>query len=332
MATDASDASVSMSSRDNHTAVINALSMMKRVRRLSGVMFIHGGVLLHSDTAFPPSQTSAFVRILNAILDGYRQAGRGMERFLFGYDSGNVLVFDRDSVVVVLFFASLSQLEMVENGGELFLNQFSSALGIGGEKRLRLPAQRVAKPESQPAPEVAAATRADELAAIPAAFGDEAKPGPEPEPAAPEPEPATPEPGPASEPCPTPEPVVAVAPEPSLPAAPVREAESEAVPEPKPAPDQLPSAASVVPATPAPDRAAEWAEFRRHLELLLTKVVGHTQAAKLIAREMAEMGVAAGGHPLPAQFRPFGLKLMQRVRDRAVRAQLESELDRYFEN
>lgn len=86
-----------------------------------------------------------------------------------------------------------------------------------------------------------------------------------------------------------------------------------------PIPDQLMNLSSS-------DPGETWNSFRQKIENLLSKVLGRAQAVRLIERELDSIGIASGAYLLAPQFRPFGQKLMQKVKDKALRNQLEIEL------
>jgi hypothetical protein len=86
-----------------------------------------------------------------------------------------------------------------------------------------------------------------------------------------------------------------------------------------PKPDQLMNLSSS-------DPGETWNSFRQKIENLLSKVLGRAQAVRLIERELDAIGIASGAYLLAPQFRPFGQKLMQKVKDKALRNQLEVEL------
>jgi hypothetical protein len=74
------------------------------------------------------------------------------------------------------------------------------------------------------------------------------------------------------------------------------------------------------------DPGETWNSFRQKIENLLSKVLGRAQAVRLIERELDAIGIESGTYLLAPQFRPFGQKLMQKVKDKALRNQLEMEL------
>lgn len=82
---------------------------------------------------------------------------------------------------------------------------------------------------------------------------------------------------------------------------------------------------TAVTASLGPAREVEWAPFRQQIENLLSKVLGRAQATRLIDRELEAMGIAAGGEPAVAQFRPFGMRLIQKIKDKSLRRQIEIE-------
>jgi hypothetical protein len=62
------------------------------------------------------------------------------------------------------------------------------------------------------------------------------------------------------------------------------------------------------------------------VETLFSKVLGRAQATRLLERELTAIGVEEGGYLTASQFRPFGQKLIKKVKDRTLRKQLENEL------
>lgn len=87
----------------------------------------------------------------------------------------------------------------------------------------------------------------------------------------------------------------------------------------------LPPAEAAVTASFGQAREAEWTPFRQQIENLLSKVLGRAQATRLIERELEGMGIAAGKVPTAAQFRPFGMRLIQKIKDKSLRRQIEIE-------
>lgn len=86
---------------------------------------------------------------------------------------------------------------------------------------------------------------------------------------------------------------------------------------PSPTPVELPS---------YDNSEARWNTFHTKIEDLLSKVLGRGQATRLIERELSAANINASDHLLPPQFRPFGNKLLQKVKDKSLRSQLEAEL------
>lgn len=74
------------------------------------------------------------------------------------------------------------------------------------------------------------------------------------------------------------------------------------------------------------DAGALWDDFRVRTENLFSKVLGRAQAKRFIERELTALGVEKGNHLSVSQFRPFGERLIKRVKDRTVKKQLELEL------
>lgn len=76
----------------------------------------------------------------------------------------------------------------------------------------------------------------------------------------------------------------------------------------------------------------QWEDFRKKLEVLLSKVLGSAQSNRLILRELKAMGIDTGGFIRANQFRPFGQKIIQKIRDKKVRREINDELINLIEN
>ena len=76
----------------------------------------------------------------------------------------------------------------------------------------------------------------------------------------------------------------------------------------------------------AKDPGAEWNAFRESVENLLAKVLGRGQSSRFLQRELSSMGISGDSYLTQNQFRPFGQALTLRVKDKAIRKQLDTEL------
>jgi hypothetical protein len=277
-----------MNDTTSYDAVIKALRMLKRVRRLEGTVLLHEGILLNADTLLSERQSGDFVREVNALLAQYKNGSRPLARALLGFDGGNVMIFNVLPFTLCLFFSKLEDAPVVEKAGEEFLTQWSDSLRLDVGQGIELP-----ELDRGPSDDLPVAGEADVV-----------------EPPVPEaPAPPVPEVAPVvvAEPAPEPEPVAVVA---------VSTVTVEEI---------------VVAAAPAPlnDPGADrlvWISFRQKTENLLSKVLGRAQATRLIERELAAMGLAADGHLTPSQLRPFGHVVVQKIKDKSLRKQLESEM------
>lgn len=117
----------------SNDATAKALNMLKRIRRLEGTALISGGVLLHDDC---PRGTDGrlFSQAIVQMFDGLEEAGEYGNDILLSFDGGELLLMFRYPVVLCLFFNRDEDIGSVEKGGNQFLNQFSSALGIQSER------------------------------------------------------------------------------------------------------------------------------------------------------------------------------------------------------
>lgn len=279
-----------MNDTTSYDAVIKALRMLKRVRRLDGSVLLHEGILLNADTLLTDRQCSDFVREVNALLSQYKNGSRPLARALLGFDGGNVMIFNVLPFTLCLFFSKLEDAPVVEKAGEEFLTQWSDSLRLDVGQGIELPAL-----DRGPSDDLPLAGEAELV-----------------EPPVPEaPAPTVPEVAPVvvAEPAPEPEPepVAAIA------------VSTVTV-------EEIVVAAAPAPLNdPAADRLV-WISFRQKTENLLSKVLGRAQATRLIERELASMGLAADGHLNPSQLRPFGHVVVQKIKDKSLRKQLKSEM------
>jgi hypothetical protein len=93
-----------------------------------------------------------------------------------------------------------------------------------------------------------------------------------------------------------------------------------------PAPLAIAGPATIIEKNDSGNDREAWEQYRRQVETLFTKVLGSAQASRMISREITEMGVTQTGYLRKPQFRPFGQKLTQKIKDKAVRRQIEDEL------
>lgn len=277
-----------MNDTTSYDAVIKALRMLKRVRRLEGTVLLHEGILLNADTLLSERQSGDFVREVNALLAQYRNGSRPLARALLGFDGGNVMIFNVLPFTLCLFFSKLEDAPVVEKAGEEFLTQWSDSLRLDVGQGIELP-----ELDRGPSDGVPVAREAGVVGlSVPEA------------PAPPVPEVA---PVVVAEPASEPEPDAVVA------GSTVTVEEIVVAAAPAPAKD------------PAADRLV-WISFRQKVENLLSKVLGRAQATRLIERELAAMGLAADGHLTSSQLRPFGHVVVQKIKDKSLRKQLESEM------
>lgn len=214
--------------------------MLKRIRRLEGTALISSGILLHDDCP-KGTDTKLFSRSVVQLFDELEKKEEYANDVLMKFDGGQVLLMFRYPVILCLFFNREGDLSSVEKGGNQFLTQFSSALGIFDKRGTKT------KLENEPA-------EINQQAAEPVAIGGE---------------------------------------------------------------------------TGGVD---EWAEYRKHIEVLFTKVLGSAQAARIVDREMKTMGIDSTGYLHKAQFRSFGQKLTKRIKDKKIRREIEDELFSIIEN
>jgi hypothetical protein len=287
-------------------AVIKALRMLKKIRRLEGTVLIHEGVLVSADTLLHDSQNDAFVREVNALISLYRNSGNGLSRAVLGFDGGNVALFHAAPFTLALFFGDMANAAAVEKAGEDFLHQWADSLkivpGVIGHYEALDPKLLSEVGNSLPAVDPAK----DDPVEVDVDESDEET-----------------------------IPIVAI------PVAGRSEEDfakteqvEESVPEPepdKPAAEELPvrediatSSRQSQPMEESPEK--RWSAYRAKLETLFSKVLGRAQATRLLERELTAMGIEDGGYLATSQFRPFGQKLIKKVKDRTLRKQLELEL------
>lgn len=252
-------------------------------------------------------QVNDFVQEVNALIAQYRNSSRQLYRALLGFDGGNVMIFNVVPLTVCLIFGKIEDSAVVEKSGEEFLRKWASSLRLNPEEGIDLPQLQLPSLESQagPLPVLAA------LSSGPATH--EAAAGAEPEPLA---SPAVMAPPPAA----------------LLPEDPVT-GTPPASPSPGPlAPTVEPPPVALSEEVLPVNRAENWASFRQRVENLLSKVLGRAQAAKLIDRELAAMGITGNAFLNSAQFRPFGQRLISKVKDKSVRRLLETEMISHVED
>jgi len=277
-----------MNETTSYDAVIKALQMLKRVRRLEGTVLLHEGILLSSDTLLSERQCGDFVREVNALLSQYRNGSRPLVRALLGFDGGNVLIFNVLPFTLCLLFGKLEDAAVVERAGEEFLGKWADSLRLETGHAIQLPELNGELPEegalSVP-PEVLEVT--------------------------------------VLEPAPVELPLV------------VEVIEVVRTPEPVAAPtvaDATVKAPAAAFTSLGAGDSATWIAFRQKIENLLSKVLGRAQATRLIERELSAMGIVGDGYLTAAQFRPFGQIVVQKIKDKSLRKQLETEMLSHLEN
>ncbi|MEM6280087.1 MAG: hypothetical protein AAF733_11445 [Verrucomicrobiota bacterium] len=283
-----------MNETASYDAVIKALRMLKKIRRLEGTVLIHEGVLLSADTLLHESQNEGFVREVNALTSLYRNSDNELSRVLLGFDGGNVMLFHAAPFTLALLFGDLENAKVVERAGEDFLRQWSSSLKIDSAALAELP-------DLSP----------DQLEEAPPETSDSLEERDERD-------------------------------EDTLPIAPIlpgltstEESENpngSDIPKPTEEAHEIPLETVTPAEEPAPEPSMDispekrWNAYREKVETLFSKVLGRAQASRLVERELTAMGVSEGGYLTTSQFRPFGQKLIKKVKDRTVRKQLEIEL------
>ncbi len=299
-----------MNNETSYDALIKSLQMLKRIRRLEGTVMMHEGVMISSETLLMDWQVNDFVQEVNALIAQYRNSSRPLYRALLGFDGGNVLIFNVVPLTVCLIFGKIEDSAVVEKSGEEFLRKWASSLRLNLDEGGDLPQLQLstAGDQEDPLPAILPMTIA------PAVTGE--LPGPAPEPATPpeimvSPLPSTPSPDPVAV-----EPLTAAVAAP-VPLTPVSEQTPAAVPR---------------EVSPPVNRAENWTSFRQRIENLLSKVLGRAQAAKLIDRELAAMGITGDAFLNAAQFRPFGQRVISKVKDKSVRRLLEMEMISHVED
>lgn len=296
-----------MNDTTSYDAVIKSLRMLKRVRRLDGSVLLHEGILLNADTLLTDRQCGDFVREVNALLSQYKNGSRPLSRALLGFDGGNVMIFNVLPFTLCLFFSKLEEAPVVERAGEEFLSQWSDSLRLEVGQGIELP--EIERAPREIAPVVEEAVSVD-------------RPGPVPEPVAvPVPEPVT---VPVPEPVPEPVTVLQIVPVPG-PVAIVPEPVAMVVAASVTVEEIIVASVPISVNDSSGDRVV-WISFRQKTENLLSKVLGRAQATRLIERELAAMGLGADGHLTAAQLRPFGHVVVQKIKDKSLRKQLESEM------
>ncbi len=280
----------------SYDAVIKALRMLKKIRRLEGTVLINEGVILSADTLFHESQIEAFVREINALVSLYRNSGKPLSRGVLGFDGGNVMLFHAAPFTLALLFGDLEKSPAVEKAGEDFLHQWADSLKIDPALIGKREDLDIALFETSMQEEDAAAEKVEDA--------DKTKP---------------------------------ISPMPVAKQEPIEEEkvkQVKVVEEEPPAPVVEEGAATSLVSNEddaesdsmeeAPDK--RWKSYRDKVETLFSKVLGRAQATRLLERELTAMGIEEEGYLTTSQFRPFGQKLIKKVKDRTLRKQLENEL------
>lgn len=117
----------------SNDAPSKALQMLKRIRKLDGTALISGGVLLH-DECPRGTDTKQFSQAVVQMFEGLEANNEYVDDLLLRFDGGDVLLMYRCPVILCLFFDRDRDLVSIEKGGNQFLSQFSSALGVLSER------------------------------------------------------------------------------------------------------------------------------------------------------------------------------------------------------
>lgn len=280
-----------------YDAPIKALRMLKRVRGLEGTFFLHEGVLLKADTLLSEQQNAAFVVEVNALISQFRNAKRPISRALFGFDGGNVFIFHAAPFTIGLIFSDFGKAEIIEKATEEYFQKWAASFRIPPESVAGLATLEFDGSDRIVLQNVADSNDDSEAAKTETTIVANA-----PEDGVPVPEDQIPPIAPLS--------------------GDTTSGELESSEEMKS--DLEPAA--VEESTVSLNAETNWKSFREKIENLFSKVVGRAQAKRLIERELTSMGVTGNGRLSPNQFRPFGTKVIQRVKDRSLRKQLEIEM------
>ncbi|MEM1441067.1 MAG: hypothetical protein AAGF67_01915, partial [Verrucomicrobiota bacterium] len=244
-------------------------------------------------------QNEAFVREVNALISLYRNGDNSLTRALLGFDGGNVFLFHAAPFTLALLFGDVENAEVVEKAGEDFLHQWASSLKIDASSLVRLPdldpEQLTALPAKEPTEEKAEVASEGDTAPITPIFPRKEKEVEEEK--------------------------EEVLEEEELPGLDEDSPETAAEPEP-----EIPTEESTPVSSMEDSPEKRWNAYRDKVETLFSKVLGRAQAARLVERELKALGVEDGGYLATSQFRPFGQKLIKKVKDRTLRKQLELEL------
>ncbi|NNE94219.1 MAG: hypothetical protein HKN23_21430 [Verrucomicrobiales bacterium] len=111
-------------------AVVNALGVLKRIRRLSGVIVVSHRKLVHADLEVKAFSSERFAGAVQTLFDNYAEAKKPAERIALLYGEMNVLLFAGGPMIFGFFFNDRNDLESVETGIGQFLENFGPALGM----------------------------------------------------------------------------------------------------------------------------------------------------------------------------------------------------------
>lgn len=250
---------------------LKALSALKNTNKLEGFIFIHESIIQGKDNNLSEEQNSELVKEVNALISLYYKNGRRLNRALFGFDGGAMLIFHAAPYALCLFFDDLENASEIEKTGEGFLNAWSDKINIETPNGIIIPSVNLEKAFKE------SEEQQDQLLSFPGS----SKGG--------------------------------------LNSATLKvfEANDGDSPSSQPTPVDLPNNS---------DSQGKWHIFHSQIENLLSKVLGRGQATRLIQRELAAANINESDYLLPPQFRPFGNKILQKVKDKSLRAQLEVEL------
>lgn len=330
----------------SYDPVFKALRVMKASANLEGTIFIHESIILDANTGLAENQQAQFIREVNTLVKQYQTNERHLSRALFGFDAGAVLILQCTPYILCLLFRRIEDATSIEEAGEKFLKEWKHYLKVTDRKRITLDkinitdilskqnldtSEKNSKLKSNNttvSERVKSASENLEITTNTPNKGDDLKES-------------------SSEETRTKKilsfqinqkshKTVSSQPEkeqkdnqtletssalPHAEATSLSEKKSETI---KNTLSQ--NSTETMNLANSNDPGDSWKSFRQKLENLLSKVLGRAQTGRIISRELTAIGINSDGYLLPPQFRPFGLKLLQKVKDKSLRGQLEKEL------
>ncbi len=105
----------------NPQTLSSALAALRRTGSVFGVLFTKGRVVLHQDTALPEDRLADLVANLDDIAYYFEQEKRRPDQISFGYDGGNLLLFLRGDLRLLLLHHQVDEVDDLAAAATAFL-------------------------------------------------------------------------------------------------------------------------------------------------------------------------------------------------------------------